>query len=171
MNSFDVFDTLIARRTVTTRYVWQQLEKEFNIPAFASQRPIPDDGTKTFLEVYQALVSSGVISADLLQPLMDRELALEIEHSYPIQENMDRVNDGDMLISDMYLPASAILQMVRAAGLNRQVTIYQSNADKGKGIVWKELMSSPPALHLGDNQVTDFQQPQTYGIRSELYSG
>jgi hypothetical protein len=171
MNSFDVFDTLIARRTVTTHYVWQQLEKEFNIPAFASQRPIPDDGTKTFLEVYQALVSSGVISAELLKPLMDRELALEIEHSYPIQENMDRVNDGDMLISDMYLPAPAILQMVRAAGLNRQVTIYQSNADKGKGIVWKELMSSPPALHLGDNYVTDLQQPQEHDIRAELYTG
>lgn len=168
MNSFDVFDTLIARRTLTTHYVWQQLEQEFNIPAFASQRPIPDDGTKTFLEVYQALVSSGVISADLLKPLMDRELALEIAHSYPIQENMDRVNDGDMLISDMYLPASAILQMVRAAGLNRQVTIYQSNADKGKGIVWQKLAQNPPDLHLGDNEQTDFKQPISCGINAEL---
>lgn len=171
MNSFDVFDTLIARRTVTTHWVWEQLEKEFGIPGFASQRPIPDDGTKTFLEVYQTLVANGVISADLLQPLMDREVELEIEHSYPIQENMDRVADGDMLISDMYLPGATILQMVRAAGLNRQVTIYQSNADKGKGIVWKELMQNPPALHLGDNHLTDYQQPLAHGIRAELYPG
>jgi hypothetical protein len=168
MNSFDVFDTLIARRTLTTHYVWEQLEKEFNILGFAKQRPVPDDGSKSFLEIYQALVNNGFIPSDLMKPIMDREVELEIEHSYPIQENMDRVADGDLLISDMYLPGSIILQMVRAAGLNRQVTIYQSNADKGKGIVWKKLLPNPPNLHLGDNEHTDLNQPRTYGISAEL---
>ncbi len=170
MNSFDVFDTLIARRTITTHHVWNVMAREFDLPNFASQRPAPDDGTKSFLEIYQALVSNGSIPAELMKPLMDREIALEIEHSYPIQENMDRVSDGDILISDMYLPGSVILQMVRAAGLNRQVTIYQSNADKGKGIVWQKLALNPPKLHLGDNEHTDLQQPISYGINAELCS-
>jgi hypothetical protein len=101
---------------------------------------------------------------------MKREIELEIENSFGIQCNLDRVADGDILISDMYLPAPVILQMVRAAGLNRQVTIYQSNADKGNGKVWKEL-NIRPTLHLGDNHHTDYNQPRAHGFNAELYTG
>lgn len=171
MKSFDVFDTLIARRSITTHWVWVKMGKEFNLPNFHSQRSDPDDGSRSFLEIYDKLVEQGIIPENLKDAMMHREIELEIENSFPIQENMDKVSDGDMLISDMYLPGSVILQMVRAAGLNRQVTIYQSNADKGNGTVWKELTNSPPELHLGDNHLTDVQQPQSHGISTELYTG
>jgi hypothetical protein len=70
----------------------------------------------------------------------------------------------------MYLPGYVILQIVRAAGLNKQVTIYQSNADKFKGTIWHELKNTPPLLHLGDNDITDFERPKQYGIAAEMFT-
>lgn len=170
MNTFDVFDTLLARRSITTHEVWDRMAKEFNLPEFGRLRPIPDDGSLSFDGIYNALVNNGSIPSGMKSILMKREIELEIENSFGIQENLDRVQDGDILISDMYLPASVILQMVRAAGLNRQVTIYQSNADKGNGRVWRELKLKP-TIHLGDNIHTDFNIPKNHGFNVELYTG
>ena len=170
MNSFDVFDTLIARRSITTHEVWKRMAIEFNIPDFDQVRPLPDDGSLSFDGIYEQLITRGYITSDIKDALMKREIELEIENSFGIQENLDRVEDGDLLISDMYLPAAVILQMVRDAGLNKQVTIYQSNADKGNGKVWREL-NFKPIIHLGDNPHTDYNQPRAHGFNAELYKG
>ena len=169
MKSFDVFDTLIARRYVTTGRIWKLMSEEFELPNFEKERPIPDDGTRTFREIYDQLALRRLIPAELKHVLMRREIQLEIQNAYPIKENIDRVSDGDILISDMYLPGVVILQMVRAAGLTKQVTIYQSNSNKGSGIVWRELSNDPPELHLGDNVLSDFRQPLAHGIKAEIY--
>lgn len=158
MNSFDVFDTLIARRYIKTNYVWETMEKEFSLPNFAHRRPIPDDGSRSFEQIYDKLIEEQFISEDQKKKLMDREVELEIENTYGILENIKLVNDGDILISDMYLPPYVILQMVRSCGLNKQVTIYQSNNDKGNGKVWRSLKNYPPQFHLGDNEHTDINQ-------------
>lgn len=169
MNSFDVFDTLIARRFYTTNSVWKQIGVEYNLKNFEIDRPKPDDGTRTFQEIYNELVRLHLIPSELKNLLMDREVELEIDNSFGIIENLDKVQEGDLLISDMYLPAHVILQMVRAAGLNKQVTIHQSNRDKGTGRIWNILSSNPPDLHLGDNLQTDVIMPTHYGIRTQHY--
>jgi len=71
----------------------------------------------------------------------------------------------------MYLPPEVILQMVRSSGLKKQVTIYQSNAGKGNGSVWADLITNPPGYHIGDNTHTDFSSPKNAGINSILYPG
>ena len=101
---------------------------------------------------------------------MRRELQLEYENTIPIQENLDRVAHGDLLISDMYLSGHEILSLVRGAGLDKQVSIYQSNGDKHSGKVWDLLAGHRPSLHLGD-AISDSQVPQARGYRCELYQG
>ena len=171
MNSFDVFDTLLARRYHTSDPIWHQLTKEFDLPDFYNQRRAADTGSRSFVEIYDYLVAQGQISADIRQALANRELALEVEHSIPIRKNLTRVQHGDLLISDMYLSAPSILQMARSVGLDKQVTIYQSNGDKSNGSIWDRLKDIPPALHLGDNQNSDVTQPRARGIDAELYPG
>jgi hypothetical protein len=171
MNTFDVFDTLIARRYITTHEVWRRLEVEFDLPNFVNTRQIPDDGSRSFKQIYDMLVQQGIVPAHLRDAIHDREIALEIETTFPVQENMDKVQDGDLLISDMYLPPEVILQMVRCSGLEKQVTIYQSNADKGNGSVWVDLIKSPPGYHIGDNPHTDYSSPNAAGINGVLYPG
>jgi hypothetical protein len=164
MNSFDVFDTLLGRRYFTNEIVLKKLEEEYKIFNFVNRRKNADNGNKTFEEIYKEL-NLG----DRTDEIMNREIELESEMSFPIQQNIDRVNDGDLLISDMYLPVSAILQLVRSIGLTKQITIYQSNGNKSNGKVWMQLQNNKPQLHVGDNTHSDFEMAKKFGISSELY--
>jgi len=168
MNSFDVFDTLIARRFLDSKYIWELMEKEFDIHEFAKRRPIPDDGSRSFREIYNKLAELNYISKNQIELLIKREIELEIENTYGIAENLKLVNHGDLLISDMYLPSYVILQIVKNAGLNKQVTIHQSNNDKGSGKIWKNLKNYPPNFHLGDNEHSDINQAIYNKINAKL---
>ena len=158
MNSFDVFDTLIARRWIDNRQILESICFDQN---FVEKRIAADNGQRNLYEIYESM---GYDNTDLMKLEIDRE----IENSFPIQQNMDRVKDGDILISDMYLPAYAIMQMVRACGLKKQVTLYQSNSGKASGSVWKQIR---PSLHLGDNRHSDFEMATKNGVNAELYPG
>ena len=171
MNSFDVFDTLIARRYVNNNIILNQLESEFKLSGFVTARIAADTGSRSLQEIYDTLENNNVIDSSIVQKVMNREISLEIETAIPVKENIDRVNDGDLLISDMYLPAYAIREMVRNAGLKKQVTIYQSNGDKNSGKIWKALQNNKPELHLGDNLHSDVTSAKQYGINAEHYPG
>ena len=160
MNSFDVFDTLIGRRFVTSNIIWEQIQHEFNHENFARDRVGADNGQRSLEEIYEAF---GGTDAE-----MAREIELEIENAFPIYKNIQKVKDGDVLISDMYLPAWAIMMMLRNAGFDKQVTIYQSNGDKANGKVWEMIK---PDLHLGDNMHSDVTMPRNAGIQAEHYEG
>lgn len=163
MNSFDVFDTLIARRFVTAELLFEQLEVEWGLPGFAARRIEADTGTRDLAGIYRAL--------GLDRQAMARELELELAQVIPIQENLDRVRHGDLLLSDMYLQASDILTLLRAAGLDKQVTLYRSSGGKRTGDVWQRVAKGPrPHLHLGDHELSDLRNPQALGMAAELYS-
>jgi hypothetical protein len=117
------------------------------------------------------LVAQNVIDVSTRHEIQQREVNLEVEHSIPVRINLDRVSEGDLLISDMYLPGSAILQMVRSVGLEKQVSIYQSNGDKSTGDIWRRMQDCKPNLHLGDNTNSDYNQAKANGINAELYPG
>lgn len=168
MNSFDVFDTLLARRNLTSDPIWHHIEAEFGIANYVTSRKSADTGARSLEEIYNKLVDEGVLTPSNRNSVYQRELELEIAESIPIQENLDRVQHGDLLISDMYLPASAILQMVRQVGLDKQVTIYQSNGDKSNGAVWAKLLHNKPGVHLGDNNHSDVTVPRSAGFTAEL---
>lgn len=171
MNSFDVFDTLLARRYITSDPIWDHIEERYSIPGFATARKFADTGARNLYEIYDELVNTNVIDASSRDQLFDLELRLEKEIIFPVQENIDRVSDGDILISDMYLPASAILELVRTVGLTKQVTLYQSNGDKSQGSVYKKFQDVKPDVHLGDNRHSDYDQAQANGVNSEWYPG
>jgi hypothetical protein len=169
MNSFDVFDTLLARRYLNSEPVWLQLERESEIADFANLRKAEDTGSRNLYEIYDVLVAKSVVPQSLRLQLLQREIELEIQGSIPVRKNLDRVQHGDMLISDMYLPAAAILQLVRSVGMDKQVTLYQSNGDKSNGTVWPRLKNKPD-VHLGDNRVSDYDRPTNAGVNAEWYN-
>jgi hypothetical protein len=145
------------------------MSQEFNLENFLQQRPIPDTGGRSFEEIYDELVKMQAIPSNLKSTMMDREIQLEIQNSYGIKEMLDKVEHGDLLISDMYLPGEAILQIAKAVGLDKQVTIYQSNGDKSSGKVWKQLKNKPPKTHYGDNPTSDIFQAKLNGINAQLF--
>jgi len=171
MNTFDVFDTLLARRHITSDPIWHQMEREYNIPGFVDARKSADTGTRGLREIYSKLVDNGIVPATLMDEFVRREIELEISVCFPVQQNIDRVQHGDVLISDMYLPGSAIMQLVRSVGMNRQVTLYQSNGDKSNGTIWPRLLKTQSGTHLGDNRHSDFNVPRQFNVDAEWYAG
>jgi hypothetical protein len=170
MNSFDVFDTLLARRHITSDPIWHQMEQELEAPGFVQARKAADTGSRNLYEIYDILVAQAIIRPEQRNSSIKREIELEIDVCFPVQKNLDRVAHGDILISDMYLPASAILQLVRSVGLDKQVTLYQSNGDKSQGTVWPKFGGSHAGIHLGDNRRSDYETPTAAGIRGEWFS-
>lgn len=160
MNSFDVFDTLIARRFMTSHSIWETIAHEFDDRDFVTNRISADNGQRGLEEIYDAF---GGLDAQ-----MAREIELEINSAFPVTKNFEKVKDGDVLISDMYLPGYVIMQMLRNAGFDKQVTIYQSNGDKANGRAWEKIK---PDLHLGDNLHSDVKMPNEVGIQAIHYAG
>jgi FkbM family methyltransferase len=159
--TFDVFDTLITRRLIEPNSVILQLAKEFGFDP--DIRIDADNGTRSFDEIYDVL---NLPQGELIKK---REIELELENLIPIQENLRKVQDGDILISDMYLPGYIILELCRRKGLTAQCSIYASNSDKDKAVVWEKLREFPPIYHLGDNLKSDVEAPRQLNINAQHY--
>lgn len=169
--SFDVFDTLVARRWMVSDGIWNELEAIYKLPGFAQARRAADNGQRDIYAIYDELTAKYGLEPGMHNTLLSEEIKAEIQQAIPIRSNLDKVQHGDWLISDTYLPASIIMQILRSAGLTKQVSLYQSNGDKRNGRIWELLSKAPPEYHLGDNPVSDVQQPQLFGIRAERYPG
>lgn len=155
--SFDVFDTLIARRKVSPESIFEELKLEFG--ELIDKRVEADNGARSLREIYEF--------CGLDESILNRELELERAHCIPIQENIEKVQDGDLLVSDTYLPREFVSDLLSRCGLTKDVGLSVSNSDKRSGVFWSELKNRP-ALHLGDNEVSDFDNPKRFGVRAEL---
>jgi hypothetical protein len=178
VNSFDVFGTLVARRCVEPRLVLTRLETESGVPdlaeaRLAADRKLWDTGhpyklTDLWREAGQVL---GLSEADAVR-LLELEVAIEHDEVIPIAENLARVRDGDLLVSDTYLPAEVVRSLLRRAGLDRQVALVATNDGKSRGWVWPQILTSISIRrHLGDDPHSDGRSPAAHGIESAIYAG
>jgi FkbM family methyltransferase len=169
VHSFDVFDTLIARRCVDPLRVFAAVEAATGIKGFAQARreaEVAVAGPATTLDgIYAELACrlnlDEAVAASLRQAEIDEELAQTI----PITENLAKVNDGDLLLSDMYLPPDVIMQMLQRAGLHKRVSLVVTANGKQSGHVWQQVNASfALRRHLGDNKISDVEVPRRFGI-------
>jgi hypothetical protein len=178
VNSFDVFDTLIARRCVEPRRVLDELESRAALPGLAEIRLAADRALGSLgrpydlRAIWQHTAQATGIDASTMERLLALEVALEHEQVLPIVENLTLVRDGDLLVSDTYLPADIVLSLLRKAGLARVVGLVVSNAGKYTGKVWPEILARQPIReHFGDNPHSDGRTPSEAGIRAIIYTG
>jgi hypothetical protein len=170
MRSFDVFDTLITRRCIDGEAIWRQMDADLEIPNFFFHRKNANARGVSLRNIYQHLVNLQVIDPVMADALCSLEVAYEQENAIPIQTNINEVRHGDALISDMYLSAADILKLVRSVGMDKQVTVYQSNNGKHTGSFWRSVSGVfKPELHLGDNLQSDVTQAQQHGINGVHY--
>jgi predicted HAD superfamily hydrolase len=165
--SFDVFDTLIARRHYDTDTVLKDILSTKLLEA----RKAADTGNRSLHEIYQAIKDDGQLPEYVT---VDDCVAMEVEAEerqvIGIKETMGLVQDGDILVSDMYLSGADILRLCRAAGLDKQVTIYQSNGDKRTGEFWQKMKGQLQVeAHFGDNHLADIQNAIAHGFNGVLY--
>ena len=162
MNSWDCFDTLIARRFYHPKTVFDEVGRRIKDPEFKKKRISAEKASnKTYADIYARLPE--------YDPQV--ELDVELEHHFPIMENMLKVNDGDLIVSDMYLPKEFIERLLRKCGLDKQVDIIVTPNGKKKGWIWGQVKSKYKIdTHYGDNQKSDVRSAQAHGING-VYTG
>lgn len=155
--SFDIFDTILARRVEN---IFDVVEQEFPYPGF---KQIRGSYNGTIDEIYSQMQKS--IDPEICKKLLDFEIQKEIENTYLILPNYNKVKNGDILVSDMYYTETILRRILEAAGFNKHVTIYVTPNGKYFGSVWNNVLKNHSiAYHFGDNIHSDVLIPRNYGI-------
>lgn len=159
MKSWDCFDTLIARRYYNPKTIFDTVGKLLGDKNFREKRIAAEKASnKTYSDIYKRLPG--------IDPNI--EFNVELEHNFPIMENMLQVEDGDYIISDMYLEAHHLEKLLRNAGLTKDVNIVVTPHGKKHGTIWAQVPK--PSLHTGDNKIGDVDSPRKVGINANLYT-
>lgn len=159
MNSWDCFDTLIARRFYHPHTVFDEVGNRLGDPNFKDKR--------IKAEIYSNNTYSGIYN-NLPGIDPDIECQVELEHCFPIVENMNKVEDGDLILSDMYHTPEFIEKLLRKCGLTKTVKVIVTPNGKSSGNIWKSL--PPIKHHLGDNYISDVQNAISNGINATHYT-
>jgi hypothetical protein len=169
--SFDIFDTLIARSVAEPTNVFDivELAGVINFKALRLQAQALSNHTwADIYKHYQRL--TGIGDAEVLR-VQQLELEAEMSVSYLISDTYHRLRDGDILVSDMYLPPDSIKAILFSAGFRKNVDIHVSPFGKHAGNVWGELQKIYDIEHhIGDNIHGDVTTPARFGIASTHYT-
>ena len=173
LRTWDIFDTLIARRCITPDRVFNMLERRIKVKGFAVARMKAEQmlikrGRPFKLDdIYDELLKASHVDKNVADGWKKAECEIELEQAIPIVENINKVRSGDVLISDMYLPDDVIRRMLEKCGLFVPVELIITNSGKSGGAVWKQLRDQGVYLsHVGDNQQSDVKKPREFQFAS-----
>lgn len=174
VRSWDVFDTLIARRCGSYNAIFEImgtiLGPDFcttRIRAEAVARELKYD--ISIHDIYDEIQRQKGWTEIERQRAIELEISTEFANVIPIAENMSLVRDGDVLVSDMYLSADVILGLLREAGFDKSITLFVSTCGKTDGSIWKRVRADHVILkHMGDNPAMDFMRPLLHLIPAGL---
>lgn len=173
--SWDVFDTLLARRCGEPWRVFDNVEATVCEVGFAADRreceaaAVEESPVNVWERLYDKLAIKRGWSAHKRAEVMRAELAEEFQQAIPIQCNINEVRDGDVLLSDMYLPAEEILSLLCSkCGLRADVSVFVSYSGKRNGAAWRWLTiaaataSAIIVSHTGDSIAADLEGPANH---------
>jgi hypothetical protein len=174
VRSWDVFDTLIARRCGPPHAIFDLMGAVLG-DDFRASRVDAEGAARaskqeiTLDDIYDKLQIARGWSAHERRGALELEIRIEFANVIPITENLSRVRDGDVLVSDMYLPQEVIMGLLRSAGLDKEVTLFVSTHGKADGGMWRRLKVQFYILkHTGDNPQSDFLRPLWHRIPASL---
>lgn len=175
--SFDVFDTLLLRKTPEPTDVFLLVEKETVCPGFARKRQLAESNARLFKcretgsrevtlqEIYETPPLNNI--ADIHQQML-AELQTEHRVCYAneglnlLVKELAQAGKQVIAVSDMYLPKTEILKLLRTNDYPEIKQLYVSceyGSSKSDGklfdIVKDELCSQKTICHIGDNFYSD----------------
>jgi predicted HAD superfamily hydrolase len=174
--SFDIFDTLLMRRTLYPHNIFELAEKQIS-GGFAKRRInaemelYAESKHPTIFDIYNRL--DGVLP----------ETELRLESEYLIQrESMCEmlkysVDSGKAvyLVSDMYLPGDIVHGLLDKLGISvlrgNILVSCDYGAFKSTGLfdVLRKKAGTKRVLHIGDNLEADIKSAERYGINDTFH--
>lgn len=181
--SFDIFDTLIMRKTLFPEDVFQIIEKKVcgKSVRFATfrKRAILENDTPNpnIYEIYEKYAELTGISADVNKEILNLELDIEKavlikrESTCRLLHELKKKGKKVYLITDMYLPKSFIEKVLYSLGITEYDDIFVSceyRTLKCEELFkkYKEKYPDGSYLHIGDNMYSDIQCAENNGIDS-----
>lgn len=180
--SFDLFDTLIMRRTLEPIDIFDLVElrlqeKGIIISNFKKKRrtaELQSEG-KNIYRIYEILSERLQLDEKKMQIILDEEIQCEKEYMIPrkvIAKLLDyAVAKGKTvsIISDMYLPSNILKDILSTMGITKYHKLYVSceyGAGKGNGLFAEYLkdVEGKKCLHIGDNRQSDILAARECGI-------
>lgn len=175
--SFDVFDTLLLRRTPAPTDVFLLVEKETSCPGFTRKRQLAESNARLFKcretgsrevtlqEIYETPPLNNI--ADIHQQML-AELQAEHRVCYANEElnllvkELAQAGKQVIAVSDMYLPKTEIHELLRKNGYPEIKQLYVSceyGISKSDGklfdVVKEKLGRQKTICHIGDNFYSD----------------
>ena len=171
--SFDLFDTLVARRCFDPLEIFRAVEANSGVKDFARLRHAVEMamfGRRLYGldDVYAQLAAATGWSETTIQKLKIMELAEEWDNLFPIGEIVALVEPRDLIVSDMYLPQAFVRRIVEEkCGLVGRA-IHLSNYGKHLGVIWPLLLADTEIVrHYGDNPHADIASPKRFGVEAQ----
>lgn len=179
--SFDVFDTLLLRTVPEPADIWEIVSSENDMPEFAAARWRADH------EAWRQAVAGGrdATMEDVyallpgFRQLMNKELSVErrclVADPEMVREwkRAGELGKRRVIVSDMYLPGEFVRELLRRNGIEGWDGFYLScergcRKDTGKLfelVLAEQGVAANRILHVGDNPISDVDQPRRFGFR------
>jgi len=173
VRSFDIFDTLLARRCIEPQGIFAEVERRLALPGFAARRVQAERAVEAteyqLADIYRWLAGPGGLGDETAQRAMSAEIESELDNALPVQANLDQLEADSLLITDMYLPEPVIRALLRRIGVPAHLALLRSANGKRSGRVWQTLRDAGlHCQHLGDHPISDVQQPLAHGMQAQL---
>lgn len=171
--SYDLFDTLVARRCVEPQGIFRIMARHLQVPNFPKARIEAErllmHGEFDLEDIYRNVGTILGLSADDTHAMMDLEIQTELDNMIPIQQVVSMVRPQDIVVSDMYLGIGILRKILHEKlGLIHN-QLFVSCHGKKNGVVWPALLGEYEIdLHVGDNPVTDLHSPGAFNIPAQL---
>ena len=184
--TFDIFDTLLIRKTLYPKDIFQIVERAMmhekdSISDYAVLRMKAEgnlyerEKNPNIYEIYKELGTITGAGKDVLERYMDLEVETELKFIAPRKSMLvffNKIKDSKniYLISDMYLTKEIIERMLSKCGYEGYKDIYVSceyDCTKPSGLFDVFLShneSGMDCIHIGDNYVADGESARAAGI-------
>ena len=183
--SFDIFDTLLVRKTLIPEDVFalvekRQMERGMPIAGFAKDRIAAGNEfpCTNIYEIYARLREKRGWTEVFSREILQLELETEWKVTAPRKEMTElftfAANEGKRLalVSDMYLPAEILEKLLKKngiAGYEKLLVSCDCRKEKRSGLFEELRRLSKPGeriLHIGDHPENDGEISKAYGIES-----
>jgi hypothetical protein len=112
VNSFDIFDTLLARNVKDPTDIFLIVELTYPYPNFKNLRLTAQNNSNHLMDdIYNQFQTITGETNEVIQSLREFELKTEMENTIPIMTNISKIKDGDIFVSDMYLSHNEIIRL------------------------------------------------------------
>lgn len=185
--SFDVFDTLVTRRTLFSTDIFEILEvklrdkglhiKDFSKKRLFCEQKLSQNGVPTLCEIYKCIRDEYGHAEIIPEELEEFEWKTEYEYLVPrydvveLFNRMKKLGKEVYLVSDTYYSKGILkkmLECLNVTGYQELIVSCEYRVNKKEGLfnVLKERIGSKSCIHIGDDIVSDITSAEKYELNT-----